>query len=232
MRTGTTRITSTAMMERRRRASRIHTGTPTRVFGTVTPTTQTHTTDTRTDRLAQQQHAALLAIKLAGQSEKEREFRTAAGIAVNSDACSVRLGNLVHDRQPKTGAMQVSCVASPEPLEYSFSVLGRNTWSVIGDTDTTVARHRHHDLAARRRMGNRILSEIADRIRDRMSVPSDVGWCAGSGERDRSLLRQCPGSHRGHYAGGDLVEIDPSRHVQCDSVQARNAQKLVDKSVH
>src|SRR5438270_5324052 len=68
--------------------------------------------------------------------QAKTKTRTAAAVdrALEGDGSPVRLGNVLHDRQPQAGTGEVpGVVRSPEPVEDARHVLGGNTGAAIAN---------------------------------------------------------------------------------------------------
>src|SRR5215813_15371129 len=94
----------------------------------------------------------------------QREEGPAARVVGNVNPAAMRFHNLAHDREPQSGPHGfVSCLTAPEAIEDVSTILFRNAFSAIGDGHAAVGMHGDDDLAARRRVNNRILDDVADR---------------------------------------------------------------------
>src|SRR5215467_15256736 len=96
----------------------------------------------------------------------------------------MRSHDLADDGEAEAGAFLLFAPAPPEPFENVLSILPRHAATAIGHFNPASTVDRHSHFRSRRRVNDRILSQISQRIFERMSVCFHVHWPPGSDERN------------------------------------------------
>src|SRR5262249_40097243 len=131
----------------------------------------------------------------AHRGKAQGEDGAAQRIVRDRNRPPVRLHDLLDNRQAEPGTLELRSPSAPKSIEYAFSIAGRNAWSSICYAHDSLWVNPHQHLSFNRRMTNRILNQIPERIGDRMCVSPRAHRSVRSREPDHSLSRQCPGSH-------------------------------------
>src|SRR5262245_35964281 len=118
----------------------------------------------------------------------------------------MRSHDFVDDGEAEAGALLLFAPAAPEPLENVLTILPRHAAAAIGHLDPAATIDRHGHFRSRRRVNDRVLNQISQRIFERVTVCFYVDWPLASDEGNGLLLGDGPRRHRGHNRGCDLVE--------------------------
>ncbi len=89
--------------------------------------------------------------------------------ARNLDAAAIHFGDAGRDRKPKTRAAIGVRPGADEPLENASRVARRHARPFVHDIDTATTQS-NFDSAAMRRVGKRILDQIAQRKRQKVVI--------------------------------------------------------------
>ena len=156
-------------------------------------------------------------------------------------AAAVSTGNPVCDSQPKAHAARLTVTRARHPKERPENVrqlLGRHSWSAIGDSDrraiTTVGRLTIQ-LDVHRRAGRRIANRIADHILDR--APDQVGIGVEMTldvrlEIDPTIALGRFPLHVGNDLGDERRQVDPLPLRGCRGrIEPRDREKTADDVV-
>src|SRR5205814_7731366 len=101
------------------------------------------------------------------------------------DAGAVRSRDLQDNRQSQSRAVGSNALPTPEPIKDARPVSDRYARPTVQNTKGTLLTDIDNHFRRRRRMRERILDEIAQRIPNRVSVTDDDDWMIGAGQRDR-----------------------------------------------
>jgi hypothetical protein len=69
-----------------------------------------------------------------------------------------------HDGEAQSGALARGDLAPPEPVENALALVDGDTGTAVGDSDSSLRVDLDHDLAARGRVRDRVLDQVADRL--------------------------------------------------------------------
>jgi len=144
----------------------------------------------------------------------------------------MRLHDFFDDRKPEPGAGAARLPATPEAVEQMRPILEARAPATIGDADAAVRRELHSHLRVRRCKCNRILEQVAQRVLDRVPVPSNMNRVISADKRDGTLLR-----NRNRRDVFDDVGCSPRKiqilgDVECHTVETRHTQQLIDQPIH
>src|SRR5262249_60822290 len=91
----------------------------------------------------------------------------------------MRAHNFADDGKAEAGALLLFARAAPEPLENVLSIPPRHATAAIGHVDPAGTIDRHDHFRSSRRVNDRVLDQISQRILERVSVCFDVHWPLG-----------------------------------------------------
>ena len=77
------------------------------------------------------------------------------------------IGDLFHDREAQTGAVGGGRIGAMEALEDPFSILGRDTGTIVGDTKDDCIRlldHRDRHSLADASVANGVVDEVCEQF--------------------------------------------------------------------
>src|SRR5262249_4500032 len=116
-------------------------------------------------------------------------------------------------------------------LENVLAILWRHAATAIGHFDAAGTIDRHGHFRSSRRVSDRVLNQISQRVFDGVSVCFYVHWPLASRERNGLNLGYGPGRDRADNRGCDFVEIDGAK-FERDGIQPGHAKELPDQPVH
>src|SRR6516164_9320002 len=145
---------------------------------------------------------------------------------------SMRLHDLLDNRETEPGARNPISLCAPKPLKNPFPLLRRNAISSVGDTYTAVAIHPYRDLLSSRRVDDRVFQQVSQCGFDGICIAAHENRPTSGVETDRAALLDRPRCHCGHDARSDFVEVDNRRYIERDGVEPSDAQQLVHNTVH
>src|SRR5207247_1091156 len=99
----------------------------------------------------------------------------------DADAAAMRSHDFADDGKAEAGALLLFPRAAPKPLEDALSILPRHAAAAIGHVDPAGTIDRHGHFRSSRRVSDRVLDQISQRIFERVNVCFDVHWPLGSG---------------------------------------------------
>src|SRR5450631_2177185 len=126
------------------------------------------------------------------QRKDEREDRAAVRPGIHPDAAAMRFHDLRDDGETQPGAVRGRRVAAPEALEDPRAIFLRYARPAVADVDAAAGARADRDFGARRRVDDRILDQVADRVVDGIGVAADNDRSVGPDEGDGPPLRQRP----------------------------------------
>src|SRR5262245_63445573 len=104
----------------------------------------------------------------------------------------MRPHDLADDGEAEAGAFLLFAPAAPEPFENVLSILRWHAAAAIGHFYPAPAIDRHGHFRSSRRVNDRVLDQISQRILERVSVCFHVHGPLGSDERDGLTLGDGP----------------------------------------
>src|SRR5499427_9945003 len=105
----------------------------------------------------------------------------------------MRAHDFVDDGEAEAGAFLLFTRAAPEPLEDILAIPPRHAATAIGHFDAAGTIDRHGHFRSSRRVSDRVLNQISQRVFDGVSVCFYVHWPLGSGKCNRLTLGDGPG---------------------------------------
>src|SRR5262249_42055066 len=121
-----------------------------------------------------------------------------AWIVCDADTATMRSHDFVDDGEAEAGAFLLFARAAPEPFENVLSMLWRHAATAIGHFNPAGTIDRHGHFRSCRRVSERVLDQISQRVFERVGVCFNVHWPLGSGERNGFTLGDGPGRYLGH----------------------------------
>src|SRR6185312_300981 len=150
----------------------------------------------------------------------------------HGDRRAMHLGYPRDDREAEPGIPAALAVAAPEPAEDLLAIGVRDARSAVADPNRPVPVDRDLHGGAGRRMGQRVLDQIAQSPPDRVRAAADLDRLARAGNGDVLVLGDSERRDEGGDLGRDRDKIGGLVGADGHAFQLGDFEELVDEPGH